>query len=116
MEAITVDRLELIKTLKANRDEHREMFEEALGVYRERVVEELERHLDDAKNGRKISRSIGLVEPRDYTDEYSRVIAMLEWDKNPTVQVSEHDFGRYVLNDWEWREAFAASTGAYLSM
>lgn len=114
MQNITVDKLRLQETLEKNRDKHRALFLQAQEKYRERVIEELDRRLADARSGRKIDIFISLPEPEDYTGEFDTAISMVEWDENETITLSERDFQRYVLNKWEWAHAFAANTTSYL--
>jgi len=113
MDTITVNKAELIKTLEENRTEHRSIFEEAQAVYRERVIHELDRHLRDAREGRKISRYVSLPEPEDHTRDFDTAIAMLNWHTEDTVDLTLREFAQYVENKWTWRESFRANTMSY---
>lgn len=115
MDKITVKKSELVRELEKNRKNHRKIFEEAQKVYRERVIEELDRMLDDAKNGRKIVRAIGLPEPRDFTKEYDRALKMLKMSTKATMEISSQDFAHFVMDDWPWMKQFSSFTTAYLS-
>jgi len=114
MENVTVEKAKLLDTLKTNRTAHRELFLEAQTVYAQKVIETFEERLAAARRGDRVSTSIHLPEPRDYTDAFDRAIKMIEWSIGDTVELSEHDFQRYVLNDWEWQQAFASSTQMYV--
>lgn len=103
-----------METLKTNRAEHRELFEKAQVKYREKVIEVLDARLSEARSGGKVRTYIGLPEPVDYTKNFDQAIAMVEWEDGTLVQLDERDFNRYVLNQWEWAGAFAASTTAYV--
>jgi hypothetical protein len=103
----------LLKKIKENRANHRAEFLAAQTVYRQRVIEELDKRLDDARNGRTISLVFSLPTPQDYTESYDTAIAMLEWEQGDKVEISEDDFRRYVENKWEWARAFAANTSIY---
>ena len=113
MHAITVKKEELLKKLTANRDAHRAIFLEAQAGFRKRVVEELDRRLEAARKGEAINLHIGLVEPQDHTDDYERVICMLEMDQAPTVELEEHDFAQYVMDDWGWSIQSLTANSAY---
>lgn len=115
MENITVDKVRLLETLTANREEHQAIFAKAQVAYREKVIEVLDQRLADARAGRKIITFLNLPEPTDYTDAFDRAIKMVEWQEGETIELSEHDFERYVMNDWEWQGKFAASTQSYVS-
>lgn len=112
MEVVKVKRDELLKKVKDNRANHRQIFEDGQEVYRERVVAELDTMLADAKNGRKIRRMISLPEPEDHTRDYDRIITMLEMSVDSEIELEEHDFSRYVMDQWEWNASFQ-STVAY---
>lgn len=114
MESITVRKGQLLETIRANRDEHRQQFLTAQKKYREKVIEELDVRLEQARTGGRINLGFALPEPVDYTDAYDTAIGMLEWEIGDEVTLEEEDFKRYVLNKWEWARAFAASTKAYL--
>ena len=115
MENISVDKDQLIKTLKKNRKKHVGIFEKAQVAYRERVVQWLDQTLDDAKNGREFQTFITLPQPENHTADFDTAIEMLEWDKSPEVTLTQRDFQRFVQNQWEWRASFAANTQAYVA-
>jgi hypothetical protein len=112
--AIRVKRAELLEALRKNRDTHKDTFEQATVGYRKRAIEELDSSLADAKAGKKIRRSIGLVEPMNQTKDYDRVIRMLEMTVDDVVTIGATEFQQYVMDDWSWKEQFTASNSAYL--
>jgi hypothetical protein len=114
MHDVTVKKEELLERVRSNRNNHRAIFERAVEVYRERALAELEQWVEDLKNGRKIRRSLSLVEPVDYTKEYDRVITMLEMSIDDEIELTAQDFARFVMDDWEWKETFRTSTASYL--
>lgn len=114
MENITVKKADLLKTLTANRNKHREVFEQALEGYRDAVIEALEKRLDDARKGRKIDLRLYFQEPADQTKDYDRAIAMLNMSVEDKVNLSERDFAQYVLDDWAWKEQWIGSNSAYV--
>lgn len=114
MDTITVRKDDLIKTLKENRDAHREQFLRAQSAYRMAMIEELDRALDEAKRGKTIKRAFALPVPEDHTDDYDTAIAMLEWHTKDAVELSQREFMTYVENKWGWLTSFAANTQSYL--
>jgi hypothetical protein len=113
--AIRVKKDELLETLRKNRTLHQETFERALTGYRKRAIEELDASLQDAKAGKKIRRSIGLIEPMNQTKDYDRVIRMLEMTVDDIVTIGAGEFQQYVMDDWSWKEQFTTSNSAYLN-
>jgi len=116
MELITVVKADLLDTLRSNRDEHRSMFLKAQERYREEMIVELDRALQEARDGKGIKRAFLLPVPEDHTDDFDTAIEMLEWDQNDTVELSQRDFLTYVKNSWGWQASFAANTQSYLAV
>jgi len=115
MQTITVDKKTLMETISKNREEHREMFLKAQEKFREKVIELLDERLAQARAGKKVDLSLRLPEPVDYTSSYDTALSMLEWEQGDEVELTREDFERYVENNWEWRQHWAANTGSYLA-
>ncbi len=105
---------DLLEILRANRDKHITTFEKAMEGYRKEWLEVLERHLDDIRAGKPIYQWTHIVEPKNQTKDYDRVIRMLELEVNETWEVGEVEFAQYVEDDWSWSHDFATST-SYLN-
>ncbi len=112
---VKVKRDELLGVLRKNREAHRDTFLKAMGVYRGRAIEALESMITDAKEGKKILRKIGLVEPTDQTKAYDCVIRMTEMSVDEHLVLSERHFANYVMDEWAWTESFKMSTADYLA-
>jgi len=91
---VTVKKSELLEAMKKNREAHRATFLEAQIGYREDVIKELDSMLAEARDGKKIRRSVALVEPKDHTSDYDRVILML-------------------TDDWGWKHEFINTASNY---
>lgn len=114
MQQITVDKADLIAKIRANRDEHRAMFLKAQERYREAMIAELDRALQEARNGEPIKRAFSLPVPEDHTQDFDTALDMLAWEQDGTITLDQRDFMRFVQNRWEWATSFAANTQAYL--
>lgn len=115
LEAIKVKKADLLATLRENRAKHNKIFLEACGGYRAAAIRELDNMLAEAKAGKKIRRSVSLIEPADQTKDYDRVIRMMEMSVDDEITLDEHDFSQYVLDQWGWKKAWSASNMAYSS-
>jgi hypothetical protein len=113
MENIKVDKRELLEKVQENRDGHHQVFEDAMEVYREQMIKELDSMIADAKAGRKIRRTVSMPEPEDHTRDYDRVIKMLEMSVEDIIELDEVDFDRYVQDNWVWSHSFASNTTSY---
>lgn len=113
MHTVEVDRDEFIAVVTANRDGHRAVFEEALEGYRNRLIREFERRLHDLRRGRRVDQAVRLPEPEDHTDDYDRVLRMAAMSVNDTLELSEDEFGQYVMDQWHWKQRFTDTTSVY---
>lgn len=113
MTSINVKRLDLLERLKGNRDKHRAIFVEAQEGYRAMAIAELDEWMAEARAGKRIRRTLTLVEPIDQTKEYDRAIQMLEMSIDETLLLSETDFQCYVMDEWHWKHQFNASNMRY---
>ncbi len=100
--------------IQKNRDGHREFFLKAQQGYREDFIKELERMLEEARNGKRYTRAVALVEPMDMTKEYDRILKMLEMTTQETIELSSTEFAQYVLDDWGWKEQVTLTNSRYL--
>lgn len=114
MRIVTVNRDEFLLRVRENRNSHRGVFEEALGGYRSRLLAEFERRVRDLHRGRHVNQYIGLPEPEDHTDDYDRILAMAEMSIDDSLELTEDEFGMYVMDQWRWKQSFSDSTARYL--
>ncbi len=112
MNEVSVKKKELLTTIQANRATHRQEFEAALEGYRTHVVAELERTLMEARRGQTI-RGVSFTVPSDHTDDYDRAIRMLEMSVDEEIEISQHDFAQYVMDDWSWKRDFLTTNSLY---
>lgn len=113
MKAIRVAKAKLLATLQTNRLNHRKIFEEAIEGYKQAVISELERRLNDAKANKKVSLYFQLTQPVDQTKDYDRAIGMLTMSLDTEIELTEQDFACYVLDDWGWKRQFLTSNAYY---
>lgn len=114
MDKITVEKVELLKILRLNRASHTAKFARAQEVYKERVIQELEESLVRAKHGDRVDHFIRLPIPENHTNDYSRVIQMLEMHKLDNIELTKSEFQCYVQDEWGWLKSFDANTTSYL--
>lgn len=115
MQQVKVERDELLRKVKANRDSHRDLFLKAQEGYRAKVIEELDRMLSEARKGGKILRAISLPEPIDHTSDYNTVVAMLEMSVDKEIELAQHEFQQYVLDNWAWSQLANITNSSYVS-
>ena len=111
---IIVDKQELLKILKENRKNHREIFEKALEGFRKQCIEALERKIEKIKKGKLETVSIILPIPEDHTQDYDRIIRMVELNIIDKIELEESESAMYIMDDWAWKRQWTASNTAYL--
>lgn len=116
---ITVNKQQLLLTLQANMAAHKDEYEKAVEVYRERFVEQAQRFAEDAilaaRRHQPFVQFGWLPVPEEHTEDYQRAIEMLEWEIEDEVTLTEVDFGTLVQNQWGWARSFAQNTSSYVA-
>lgn len=113
MDTVRLNRDALLTKIKENRVQHEKAYLEAMVGFKKEVTEELEEHLELAKSGKEYNLNLNLTEPQSYLSWYDQIITMLEMCIDETIELPEHDFKRYVMDDWEWKQSFASTTSFY---
>jgi|HubBroStandDraft_1064217.scaffolds.fasta_scaffold228153_3 hypothetical protein len=103
----------LLKTLKANRDRHREVYEHAMDGYIVLVTRLLEEHLKSVKAGKKYSLNLYESMPADHTSDYDQVIKMLEIHEGGTMILDQGDVAQYVMDNWGWKRQHIAASNKF---
>jgi hypothetical protein len=110
---IRMSKSKLLETLRKNRAAHRTIFEEALKGFKQRYNDLWERCLADARAAGKLTA--GPIPPKDHTEDYDRIIKILELDNCQEVELSEVDVQRYFMDDWAWKRDFLESSYSFYS-
>lgn len=134
---ITIKKEDLLRILKENLEAHNEVFNASTQAYFEALRDELEKKVQTAKDlvkhyqakvenvtsvnpaeyPAKFSKlmSISSVKPVSYEASYKTALRKIELSVEDTFTLSEQDFDRYVLNDWEWKAQFVSNASFYNS-
>lgn len=117
MKDVSMRKDELLKKLEENRTNHRSTFEQAMDVYGKAITELLENLKQRALEGKVIPQRAlyELPMPEDHTREYDVAIEMLHHDTRDVLVLSNQDFQRYHMNQWEWTQSFTANTESYVT-
>ena len=113
METITVKKTELLSIIQENRTTHRTTFEEALKGFKAAAISQLESLLNRLRQGKAANVSLHLPIPQDHTPDYDRAVRMLELHTEDTLCLTEHEFAKYVMDDWNWKREFATLCSGY---
>ena len=119
MQEINMRREELLDIVRENRTKHEADYVEALEDYKSVVLKLTTQNLKIAKTGdvSKFSQIKNVPpSPSCYLKEYDRAIRMLELSADDVISVDQHIFNQLVLDEWAWKQSFAATSMAYKSM
>lgn len=114
MNEITMNKADLVKTVEANMQDHRRTFEKAVEGYRRRVIQELEAHIDRIRAGSLETVYVTFPVPKDHTRDYEVALRMLADHTEDQVKISAQEYRRLVLDDWDWKQEFVATTSRYV--
>lgn len=111
---IKVERTNLISILKENKDIHQKeylqlmkAFYNNVAVIASRIVTKAERADED------IPLRIDAVRPTSSIKDYEMVIGMLEMSTDSEFTLSEKDYKKYVLDEWDWSSSHAFAKTSY---
>ena len=104
----------LVSKLAENRDNHRARFEKALSAFRDLAIKRFENNIKNVRAGKPVPLYLDLVQPQDQTQDYNRVLGMLGVMESDTVELSEDDYSKFVMDNWQWKLDFIGSTAAYV--
>ena len=116
MNAIKMNRTELLKIVRENQIKHVAEYNEAVEDFKTLVVKIAKENLKAVNTGEleKIARVRQFPQPpRSYEKEYGRAIRMLELSVEDVIEVEELIFNQLVLDEWSWKQAFAAMSASY---
>lgn len=107
MQRVVVKKENLEEVVASNLENHAEKFEEAYKAYEEKAISLLEESLAKAKTKGIIQVDFGLVRPQDHTDDYRRVLNMLNMSVEDEIPLEYHEFEQLVEDKWGWHKQFA---------
>lgn len=115
MREVTISKDKLLKKLRENKDKHAAIFEEALEGWKKRVIEEIEKSLEDARAGRKFRTLIRLPQPENHVRDYASIIEQVEWHEAEVIVLDFRQFERFVRDNWGWTDDFLRTSSPYSS-
>lgn len=115
MNDVNLNRVELLQIVRENRQKHVDGYKEDVIKYKKLVLSILKENekcilADDITNIKNIPS-----EPSNYIVDYDRAIRMLELSIDDTITLSEKDFNRLVLDEWNWTSGLLMEKLRYLT-
>ncbi len=134
---ITVSSDDLLRILKENLEAHNEVFNASTQAYYETLRAELEGKKEQAETLVKTFaaklENVTTVDPSDslgdyyhiftfkakkpvsYESHYTSAIRKVELSQRKEFSLSDSEFQRYILNNWEWKADFINNATTYLN-
>jgi hypothetical protein len=116
MNAIKMNRLELLTLVQANKLKHIADFNESVVDYKALVLQYSAANLKLAKTASldefKKIKSLP-ASPVSYEASYARAIRMLELSVDEIIEVEEDVFNQLVLDEWSWKRSFVMANSTY---
>lgn len=117
METVQMSKTKLIEILKENLKNHISHYNKALEGWEDDYATQMENEVERIGNGTWNGEAFLFTEskPKSYAESYEEMISQLEHDIRDTIELYSTDYRKYVLDKWEWKKQFAASTMKYLA-
>ena len=119
MRDVKINKTELLDIVRVNKEKHIKEFAEAVEDFKKAALNIAESNLKLAQTADtdQIARFKALPsKPVSYEDSYTRAIRMLELSVDEVIEVEEHIFNQLVLDEWQWKQNFVASSALYKTM
>lgn len=119
---ITVSRLKLLESLRANSKKHTSEYDNAIKDYHTSLSLELKKALkiiaaitdNNIESVRKVK--IDFDAPISHSEDYRKAIQMLEFSNSDNIEVDESAFEAYVNNNWPWQKMFFENAVKYATL
>jgi ASC-1-like (ASCH) protein len=117
MNAVKVNKKDLLKKVETNRDKHRDLFLKAQVGYRKTSIRLLDKTLRQAQKGKRFvfTPFLTLRPPVDQTQDYDKALAMLRMSVDKEVELDALTFENLVLDKWGWSQQVTATNTYYAS-
>lgn len=121
MDTIKVTVVDLIERVQENQIKHQKDYDDAMINYAEahlKAHEDFNELMGKMEPGEAFRETFGEIhKPENHGEDYDRLLAKLNMTVDETVELEDHEFRRYVQDDWDWKRiitAAAASNTQYL--
>lgn len=111
---IKVDRTNLISILKQNMQIHQEEYSQLMSAFYKNVALIASRIVTKAeRSDEDITLRIDAIRPVSNMKDYETILGMLELSTDNEFTLSEKDYKKYVLDEWDWSRSFAVTKTSY---
>jgi len=112
MQTVTVNKEALLEELKANRFMHKHDYDEILQKYMIETLSTLKKAVVEFENDKAVAIDIKII-PRNNINDYDVAIRMVEMSVDTNIEVSNHEFRQYIMDEWDWKHGFDLTKTMY---
>jgi exonuclease VII small subunit len=129
MREVKVNKNELLAKVKVNLEKHLQEYGEAVEGYktearallsqrRKEVVKAIDKKMSELDSeavplSLDVNLSFHLPVPESHEKDYRQVILMTEMSVDDTLVLKSDEFAYFVMDDWDWKESFLATSARY---
>lgn len=116
MEKIKVSKQRLIDSIIENRVKHSNEFSEAHYNWKVKVREAFAKKMQEIEedNWEDLNCTAYLPKPQHHLKDYDLALQMLDFSVDDEIEIEQHEFNQYVMDDWAWKAGFALTNSSYL--
>lgn len=111
---ILVKTADILTKLKANREKHAGIVEEAREGFAKAARKSLEEALKKVSEGNRAGLHVFLPAPVDHTKDYDLAIEMLQMHTSEDLHLTQSQFKTFVLDSWGWQNDFVGTNSSYV--
>jgi hypothetical protein len=113
MENTTINKQDLIQILKDNLTQHIKDIVDAKAARLVNAEIELKKTLKLLKKSGELPNNLAWPSIQDFSSEYKKALRKLELEISDVINLSAHEFDKYVLDDWNWKSTFNNTLATY---
>lgn len=115
LDGVKIDRNELLKVLKENKEKHVIDVAEAMALRRDEIIsyftDSLERMNRDSTWNPK--EKINFPMPADHSADYEKAIRMVTMTQETIIELDENQFDKLVMDNWDWKQELISTSAIY---
>jgi len=111
---IRMNKSTLLEVMKKNRDEHKEIYKEALDAYCKKASKRCEEILAELERGEAAYVGIKFNAPEDHTSDYELAISMVENATETTIELNATDYAMLVRDEWGWQRRWLQASSSLI--
>jgi hypothetical protein len=120
MQTVIVNKVELLEALRNNRALHQDEYNSAVEGWWQQVQDwfvEQQETIDMANEDPVAEHEPALhcphTKPTEHLKDYDREIKMVEMSLSDEIELKTEEFGRYVMDEWDWSDMWKLSNTRY---